>query len=414
MIEARRNTLALAAGAMALACPLAAHAQEDGPPVVTAIKVSAGVNYAEGHYGRSARTRVLTAPITARVTRGRFSLRISVPFVSIDGPGTLLDGARSSTSGSTGATSGGDVTGSDDAASGSGDAVSDDNGAIDDNGGSSGGGGGIDDGNSGGSDDGSGGGSGNGGSDDGGSGGGGSGGGGSGGSDDGSGSGGSGSGSGSGGGDDGGSSGSGSGSGSGSDGSGGSSGSGSDDPGGPPRIEPTYSAPPLAAAPAAASSGRRSGLGDITVTLAYAADPLPWLTLQASGRVKLPTASRSRGIGTGKVDTTLAAEAIARFGAASVHAGARRRFLGRPTGWTIRDGWGVGAGASYALGQGVSIGADYDWLQSATPGRAPLSEATGWISLPLGQRLRLQAYAGTGFSSRSSALLAGLSVSLRM
>ncbi len=404
MIEAQRNTLALVAGAMALACPLATHAQEEGPPVATSIKVSAGVNYSEGHYGRSARTRVLTAPITVRVTRGRFSLRISVPFVSIDGPGTLLDGARSSTSGSTGATSGGDVSGSDDAASGSGDAVSDDNGAIDDNGGSSGGGG-IDDGNSGGSDDGSG------GSDDGGSSGGGSSGGGSGGSDDGSGSGGSGSGSGSGGGDDGGSSGSGSGAGSGSDGSGGS---GSDDPGGPPRIEPTYSAPPLAAAPAPASSGRRSGLGDITVTLAYAADPLPWLTLQASGRVKLPTASRSRGIGTGKVDTTLAADAIARFGAASVHAGARRRFLGRPVGWTIRDGWGVGAGASYALGKGVSFGVDYDWLQSATPGRAPLSEATGWISLPLDQRLRLQAYAGTGFSSRSSALLAGLSVSLRM
>ncbi|WP_225009017.1 hypothetical protein [Novosphingobium percolationis] len=380
MIEAQRNTLALVAGAMALACPLAAHAQEEGPPAATSIKVSAGVNYSEGHYGRSARTRVLTAPITVRVTRGRFSLRISVPFVSIDGPGTLLDGARSSTSGSTGATSGGDVSGSDDAASGSGDAISDDNGAIDDNGGSSGG------------------------SDDGGSGGGGSGG-----SDDGSGSGGSGGGSGSGGGDDGGSSGSGSGS-----GSGGSGGSGSDDPGGPPRIEPTYPAPPLAAAPAPASSGQRSGLGDITVTLAYAADPLPWLTLQASGRVKLPTASRSRGIGTGKVDTTLAAEAIARFGAASVHAGARRRFLGRPVGWTIRDGWGVGAGASYALGKGVSFGVDYDWLQSATPGRAPLSEATGWISLPLDQRLRLQAYAGTGFSSRSSALLAGLSVSLRM
>lgn len=348
----RRGACVLA-GTAAVLQPITAHAQEQGPREPTTVRVSTGLNFSEGRYGRTAKTRILSAPVTVRVARGGFTLRVSVPFVSIDGPGTLLDGARSSTSGSTAGSSSSAVGGDD---SGSDDSGSDDSGGSDsgDSDGSS-----IDD------DDNSG----------------------SGGDDD-------------------------------DDETDDDSGSGNDDGSDDDEEEEegmvAGTPPPPPSGVPVPGNDRRSGLGDITITAGYALPLLRELTLQSSARIKVPTASRTRAIGTGRTDATLAAELIGRFGRASIHAGARHRFLGKPAGWKLRNGWGFGTGASYRLPGGVSFGADYDWLQSATPGRAPISEATAWVSVPLSRTLRLQGYAGTGFSSRSADLLAGMSISLRM
>jgi hypothetical protein len=155
---------------------------------------------------------------------------------------------------------------------------------------------------------------------------------------------------------------------------------------------------------------RRSGLGDTTVTLAYALPLSGALSLESRGRLKLPTASSRQGIGTGKVDVSLAADLVGSFGPSTIYVGMRRRFLGSSAKLPLRDGWGFSAGASYQLSPGLQIGADYDWLQSAIAKRGAISEVSVWVSARLNRKLRLQAYAGTGLSSRSAAGLGGLSL----
>jgi hypothetical protein len=162
--------------------------------------------------------------------------------------------------------------------------------------------------------------------------------------------------------------------------------------------------------PAPVLRQRRSGLGDTSVTLAYSLPLASGLSLEPRARVKLPTASARKGIGTGKVDATLAADLVGSFGSTTVYASARRRFLGRSARFPVRDGWGFGVGASRALGPVITLGADYDWLQSAVPGRGPISEGTLWVSARLSRQLRLQAYGGTGFSARSAETIGGLTL----
>lgn len=69
---------------------------------------------------------------------------------------------------------------------------------------------------------------------------------------------------------------------------------------------------------------------------------------------------------------------------------------------------------SYRLPGGTIVGADYDWQESATPGRDASSEATGWINFGLTRKLRLQVFASTGFNVRSTDFAGGLSLSWRL
>ncbi len=325
------------AGAAALAFPAMAHADEAPPaqpqqqqsdPGVW--RISTGINVSDGDYGETQRTTVISAPVAIKYKRGGFSVRVSVPYVVINGPGSLLDTPQGRDAGFGDATSN-----SGSGSSGSGSGGSDDSGGS----GSSGSG----------------------------------------------------------------SSGSGS-SGSGSSGSGSSGGSGSSSSsGGGDVITPT-----------GALSNRRSGVGDVAVTLGYSLDLTDSTWFDTSLRVKLPTASTAQRLGTGKADFTVGADLGQDFGNASVYVGGRRRFLGKDAGSTLRDVWSIGGGISYRLPGNTFIGADYDWQQSTTVAERPSSEVTGWINFGLSRKMRLQLFASTGFTANSADFAAGMSISLRL
>lgn len=328
---------ALAAGSILLAGVLSANAaaaqeataqtQQDDEPAVW--RASAGANYSEGKYGDTATTKVVSAPVAIKYRKGGFSIRLSVPWVHIAGPGSILDTPQGRDAGF------GDLSSGDD--SGSGGSGSDDS--------------------------------------------------------SGSGSGGSGSGS-----DD---------SGSGGSGSGGSGSSGGDDDSGSGGII----TPPVPGAPV---SNSRGGLGDVSVALGYSLELGRSTWLDLGTRVKLPTASRAKRLGTGKADVTVSGDLVQDIGSFSLFAGARYRFLGKPAGSTLQDTWGASGGVSYRLPGGTIVGADYDWQESATPGRIASSEATGWINFGLSRKLRMQVFASTGFNARSTDFAGGLSLSWRL
>ncbi|MFM5894760.1 MAG: hypothetical protein ACKOQM_10080 [Novosphingobium sp.] len=335
-------TATMLAGAASIALPCQAQTIEPTPPPAPrpsgdagVWRVSTGINVSEGDYGDTQKTTVVSAPIAIKYKRGGFSVRLSVPWVSIDGPGSLLDTPQGQDpgfgDGTSAGTSGSSTSGSTPGGSGS------------------------------------------------------------------SGSGSSGS----------GSSGSGS-SGSGSGGSG-SSGSGSGGTG----TGTSTGGTTVVTAPGA-TSNRRSGIGDTSLTLGYSLDLTRSTWLDTTARFKLPTASTANRIGTGKVDVTLGAELGQGFGPASIYVGAHRKFIGKPSGSTLRDVWAFGSGLSYRLPGGTIIGADYDWQQSATVGRNPSSEVTGWVNFGLSKKLRLQLFGSTGLSSNSADFAGGLSLSLRL
>lgn len=329
----------LAAGSLALsglgfagvAAAQEVPATAGGQEAPTVWRASAGVNYSEGDYGDTQSTKVVSAPVAIKYRKGSFSIRVSVPWVDIDGPGTILDTPQGRDAGF------GDL------------------GASGDDGGSRGR------------------------------------------SDDSSGSGSSGSGS---------NSNSGS-SGSGGSGSGGSGSSGGDDDSGSGGvIVPTT--------PGTVLSNSRGGLGDVSVALGSSLELSRSTWLDLGTRLKLPTASRAKRLGTGKADVTVSGDLVQDIGRLSVFAGVRYRFLGKPAGSTLRDTWGAGGGASYRLPGGTIVGADYDWQESAMPGRIASSEATGWINFGLTRKLRVQIFASTGFNVRSTHFAGGLSLSWRL
>lgn len=332
-----KRTIAWALVGACLVGPTAALAEENEPDKGDAPgvwRIGVGATYSEGNYEALDDTKVVAVPVSIKYKRGGFSVRVAVPYVHVEGPGTLLDTPQGSDAGF----------------------------------GGGGGGGSGDDG----------------------------------GSDSGSGSSGSGS-SGSG------SSGSGS-SGSGSSGSGpGPSGSGVDDSGGLTGgdVVPTPTPTP---APGVA----RGGLGDVSVTLGYSLPLGDRTYFDLTGRIKLPTASAEKRIGTGKTDLVIGGDLTQDLGPFSLYTGARYRFIGEPDGANLRNTFGAGAGASYRLAGGTFVGANFDWQESVVPGRRASGEVTGWVNFGLTPKIRSQVFVSTGINSVSTDFAAGLSLSARL
>lgn len=158
---------------------------------------------------------------------------------------------------------------------------------------------------------------------------------------------------------------------------------------------------------------RRSGIGDVNVSALYSFKLANGTYFEPQVKVKLPTASRTDRLGTGEVDVTLSADLVQVVGPMTLYVHGRRKFAGKPEGSTIRSTWGAGAGASIRAGDGVSVGADYFWQQSAFAGRQASSEVSGWISTRVTRAISLTVYGGTGLNENSADVFGGAGVGFR-
>jgi hypothetical protein len=59
------------------------------------LSVSAGVEYAAGDFGSAADTKILYAPFSVKWDTPKFALRVTVPYIRIDGPGVVVGGSES-------------------------------------------------------------------------------------------------------------------------------------------------------------------------------------------------------------------------------------------------------------------------------------------------------------------------------
>ncbi len=324
-------------------------ADGDGPAAsntkqeLSNFRLSVGADFSEGTYGDTTKTKVYAAPVAIKYSKGPITIKVSTSFVNVRGTGSLLttpeDRTGRQASGSDGSGSG--FTAPSNSGSGS------SGGSNSSGSGSSGSGSGS---------------SGNSGS----------------GSSGGSGSGSSG----------GGNSGSGS---SGSSGSGSTSGSS------------TSSASPVAGTIIPGGANRsQSGIGDTNVSLIYSLELGLDMYLDLSGKVKIPTASKTKRLGTGKVDFVVGAELSKSFGDFDIYAGGRRRFSGKTATNPVRDTWGASAGFGIRVAPRVRVGVDYDWQQASFAGGLGSSEISGSINVKMSRRVNLNFYALAG-TNRASA-----------
>lgn len=154
------------------------------------------------------------------------------------------------------------------------------------------------------------------------------------------------------------------------------------------------------------------GIGDLSLMAGYSLPLTDRTYLDLSGRVKVPTASESKNLGTGTTDFTAEAALTQQFGQFSLSARGGRRFNGSSARFPLRDVWQAGAGAYYQVGA-MTLGLDYDWREASLSTASERSELTGSLTYKLTSQVRLQGYGYTGFTNGSPDVGGGLQLLYR-
>ena len=156
----------------------------------------------------------------------------------------------------------------------------------------------------------------------------------------------------------------------------------------------------------------RSGMGDVNVTAGYSFFLGDNTYFDAVGKVKLPTASESKFLGTGSTDFTAQGELLHTIGNVSLSLTGGRRLNGSSDLYALEDVWLGGAGV-YVTADKATFGLDYQWREGAIAGAPDISEATASVTYKLNDALRLQGYGYTGFADGSPDLGGGAQVLFR-
>jgi len=157
----------------------------------------------------------------------------------------------------------------------------------------------------------------------------------------------------------------------------------------------------------------RSGFGDVNLGAAWAIpEEKLGFGLEFNGRVKLPTAKASRGLGTGKTDFAVGAEVSKSIGAVTPFVSVGYRMPGDPAGIDLHNAWNASAGASMALGKSVLI-ASYDYREATSNLSRDSEEIFGAFSTPLSSRLNFTLYGSAGLTKGAPDVGVGSMVGLR-
>lgn len=158
----------------------------------------------------------------------------------------------------------------------------------------------------------------------------------------------------------------------------------------------------------------RQGLGDVALGFDYALPPddLGGFEVALGVRLKLPTASRSRGLSTGKADFGIVADISRPIGKVSPFLTLGYRMPGDPDGFELRNAATVSAGTSATFGKLVAIGA-YDYAGATSRLGFDSHSLFGALAAPLAKRVTLTGYGSVGLSRGAPDHGLGLLVTFR-
>lgn len=153
---------------------------------------------------------------------------------------------------------------------------------------------------------------------------------------------------------------------------------------------------------------RREGIGDAAIEAAYDVPAAGFIASLGAG-VKLPTASRSKGLGTGKVDYAVNAE-IARplRGGITPFAAVGYTLVGKPEGFAVRNKLAASAGTRIALSSRASAAISYSYEQSAARALADRQSIGLGLGVGIARKLQLGLQGDVGLSRGAPDVKLGL------
>ena len=158
----------------------------------------------------------------------------------------------------------------------------------------------------------------------------------------------------------------------------------------------------------------RKGLGDLSIGGTYTVPTqILGFDLDLSGRIKLPTSSKRKSLGTGKTDYQIRGELSRQFGTWTPFASVGYRFLGDPAGVDLRNSVSTSIGTTKLVGSTVFI-ASYDYARATTDAVEDAHELFGAVSGRLTKSLNWTTYGVAGLSEGSADYGIGLLVTLRL
>ncbi len=146
-----------------------------------------------------------------------------------------------------------------------------------------------------------------------------------------------------------------------------------------------------------------SGMGDVSLSLMYSFEQL-WergLFVDVTTRVKLPTASLAKGLGTGEADVAVQLDLAQTVGQFIPFATLGYKLAGVPDGFDLRNTVYGSLGLQYAWSDRVATGVSFDYRQSSLKESADPQEGLAYLNIRFTDAWSVNIYGVAGFSENS-------------
>ena len=163
------------------------------------------------------------------------------------------------------------------------------------------------------------------------------------------------------------------------------------------------------------AAGFASGPGDFSLYGTYSVESLYDLGLfiDLTARLKAPTASFDKGLGTGEWDGAFQVDVSQVLGDFMPFATLGYKIVKSPPGFKLRNVVYGTAGLQYTWNDRITTGIFYDVRQASIATAKTPQEGTAYVVLKLGQKWTANIYATAGFSPTSPSGGGGLSMTYR-
>ncbi|MBI3527053.1 MAG: transporter [Betaproteobacteria bacterium] len=154
---------------------------------------------------------------------------------------------------------------------------------------------------------------------------------------------------------------------------------------------------------AVSGTSTESGLGDITGAVTYNlfAGSASAPAIDLTGKIKLGTADRDKGLGTGENDYSVQVDAYQIFGRVTGFATLGYSILGSSSAIPLDNVFYVAIGAGYKFDDRLSGGLMLDLRQAASSTSGERRELTGYVNYKLDKDWKVQGYLLQGFADGS-------------
>ena len=158
----------------------------------------------------------------------------------------------------------------------------------------------------------------------------------------------------------------------------------------------------------------QSGLGDVVLGATYSVLELAEqkVYVDVGGKIKFPTASESKGLGTGKTDYAVSTDVYKSIGQTTLYGTVGYKVLGDPAGVNLNNVFFGSTGLIYKVDAKNSLGIGMDARERTSANSTALREYSVFYSHKFNQNYKLQTYLVVGDTTSSVDLGGGATLGI--